>query len=51
MEQTNFYENTRYSLERSERKTLILDYKIGATISIQLLKVFEFITSPAFSNL
>ena len=41
MEQTNFYENTRYSFERSERKTLILDYKIGATITDISLPLYE----------
>tara|TARA_B100000700_G_scaffold321879_1_gene422105 strand:+ start:804 stop:1310 length:507 start_codon:yes stop_codon:yes gene_type:complete len=41
MEQTNFYENTNYSFERSERKTLILDYKIGATITNISLPLYE----------
>ena len=41
MEQTNFYENTRYSFERSERKTLILDYKIGTTITNISLPLYE----------
>ena len=41
MEQTNFYENTNYSFERSERKTLILDYKIGTTITNISLPLYE----------
>ena len=41
MEQTNFYGNTNYSFERSERKTLILDYKIGTTITNISLPLYE----------
>ena len=41
MEQTNFYENTQYSFERTERKTLILDYKIGTTITNISLPLYE----------
>ena len=41
MEQTNFYENTQYSFERTERKTLILDCKLEDTITEISLPLYE----------
>ena len=37
----SLYQNTNYSFERSERKTLILDYKIGTTITDITLPLYE----------